>query len=49
MTDTVHLNLIAERTQLAKHRVQNVLGLLSNGATIPFIARYRKEVTGIHG
>ncbi len=46
MTDTVHLNLIAERTQLAKHRVQNVLGLLSNGATIPFIARYRKEVTG---
>lgn len=46
MIDTVHLNLIAERTQLAKHRVQNVLGLLSNGATIPFIARYRKEVTG---
>lgn len=46
MTDTVHLNLIAERTQLAKHRVQNVLGLLGNGATIPFIARYRKEVTG---
>lgn len=46
MTDTVHLNLIAERTQLAKHRVQNVIGLLGNGATIPFIARYRKEVTG---
>ena len=46
MIDTVHLNLIADRTQLAKHRVQNVLGLLSNGATIPFIARYRKEVTG---
>ncbi|NRB49263.1 MAG: RNA-binding transcriptional accessory protein [Saprospiraceae bacterium] len=46
MTDTVHLNLIADRTKLAKHRVQNVLGLLANGATIPFIARYRKEVTG---
>jgi len=46
MTESVHLNLIADRTNLAKHRVQNVLGLLKNGATIPFIARYRKEVTG---
>ena len=27
-------------------RVSNVLSLLSDGNTIPFIARYRKEVTG---
>ena len=27
-------------------RVNNVLSLLSDGNTIPFIARYRKEVTG---
>ncbi|MEZ5043702.1 MAG: Tex family protein [Saprospiraceae bacterium] len=47
MTDTTQLNLIAERTGLAKHRIQNVLELLENGATIPFIARYRKEVTGV--
>jgi uncharacterized protein len=27
-------------------QVQNTLNLLSEGNTIPFIARYRKEVTG---
>ena len=46
MSEIIHIDLITQRTGLARHRVQNVLGLLENGATIPFIARYRKEVTG---
>ena len=29
-----------------KKRVEAVLKMLSDGNTIPFIARYRKEVTG---
>jgi len=32
--------------QLPTHRIDKVLELLSGGATIPFIARYRKEMTG---
>ena len=28
------------------NQVKSVINLLSEGATIPFIARYRKEVTG---
>ena len=27
-------------------QVERTVGLLADGATIPFIARYRKEVTG---
>lgn len=30
----------------SSHCVKNLLGLLDEGATIPFIARYRKEMTG---
>ena len=37
---------IAQELQLASHHVANVIRLLSEGATIPFIARYRKEMTG---
>lgn len=41
---------IAERiaTQLAAtcQQVESAIGLLDEGATVPFIARYRKEVTG---
>lgn len=32
-------------TQLEKKQIENVINLLSEGATIPFIARYRKEMT----
>ncbi|TXB68888.1 Tex family protein [Phaeodactylibacter luteus] len=41
-----HLKLIAARTGLPQRKVANTLSLLSEGATIPFIARYRKEATG---
>lgn len=37
---------IAEELSVREGQVKAVLELLANGATIPFIARYRKEVTG---
>lgn len=37
---------IAWETGLSAGRVEAVLTMLSEGATIPFIARYRKEATG---
>ena len=37
--------LLATELQLKPHQVQNALELLAEGATIPFIARYRKERT----
>ncbi len=39
-------NLIAEKTGISLHQVKNTVELLSEGATIPFISRYRKERTG---
>ena len=38
--------LIAKELNLQVWQVANTLALLSEGATIPFIARYRKEQTG---
>jgi uncharacterized protein len=37
--------LLASELKLKPHQVQNALELLAEGATIPFIARYRKERT----
>jgi protein Tex len=37
---------IAAKTAIVQNQVQPVLRLLEEGCTIPFIARYRKEVTG---
>ena len=37
---------IAQELNLAVHHVANVICLFDEGATIPFIARYRKEMTG---
>ncbi|MFO7999806.1 MAG: Tex family protein [Marinilabilia sp.] len=39
-------SLIAEKTNIPVNRVNNTVELLSEGATIPFISRYRKEKTG---
>ncbi len=41
-----NLVLIAERMGLHKWQVENTIRLLDDGATIPFISRYRKEMTG---
>lgn len=40
------VDLIQKTTNLPLTSVQNTVGLLKEGATIPFIARYRKERTG---
>ncbi|MBQ6750797.1 MAG: RNA-binding transcriptional accessory protein [Bacteroidaceae bacterium] len=38
--------LIAKATGISERQVQGTIGLLEEGCTIPFISRYRKEVTG---
>ncbi|MDR2148935.1 MAG: RNA-binding transcriptional accessory protein [Tannerella sp.] len=38
--------LIATKLQISEHQAENTLQLLDEGATIPFISRYRKEMTG---
>lgn len=38
--------LVSSKTGLAIENVKNTILLLNEGATIPFIARYRKELTG---
>ena len=40
------LQVIAQELGLNINQVNSALNLFSEGATIPFIARYRKEVTG---
>ena len=40
------IQLIAQRLQLREKQVQQTVALIDGGATIPFISRYRKEVTG---
>jgi uncharacterized protein len=45
MTD-VFSKLIAGELQLATKQVENTIALFDEGATIPFISRYRKEMTG---
>lgn len=39
------LNYIIQQTQLSEKAIKNTLSLLNEDATIPFIARYRKEMT----
>ena len=40
------IKLVEEKTNLSTKQISAVLALLEEGATIPFIARYRKEATG---
>jgi uncharacterized protein len=37
---------LSQKLNLSKKHIFNVLSLLEDGATIPFIARYRKEISG---
>ena len=37
---------IADELNIKEHQVENTINLIDSGNTIPFIARYRKEVTG---
>lgn len=38
--------ILVQKTGIAKENIINILKLLDEGSTIPFIARYRKEMTG---
>ncbi|WP_299665432.1 Tex family protein [uncultured Polaribacter sp.] len=40
------LSYIIQQTQIPEKSIQNTLSLLNEDATIPFISRYRKEMTG---
>ncbi len=41
-----HQKVIAEELQIPVHKVTATVELLEDGATVPFISRYRKEATG---
>ena len=45
MNNTI-INELSDNLQIKKEQITSVLELLSEGATIPFIARYRKDKTG---
>jgi len=40
------ISLLMQKTDLKRESISNILKLLDEGSTIPFIARYRKEMTG---
>ena len=39
-----YIQIINQSLPFNKKQIENVLGLLEEGNTVPFIARYRKEV-----
>ena len=46
MTTNRNISLVAKKLGLHEWQVENTIRLLDGGATIPFISRYRKEMTG---
>ena len=42
----IYISLISKETGISSRQVSNTLNLLDEGCTIPFISRYRKEMTG---
>ena len=42
----VHARKVAQELNIKQQQVEATVALLDGGATIPFIARYRKEATG---
>ncbi|MBI9065298.1 MAG: RNA-binding transcriptional accessory protein [Marinilabiliaceae bacterium] len=44
--ENLFVKIIADELKLASSGVQNTLQLLDEGGTVPFISRYRKEMTG---
>ena len=41
-----HCHLLAEEFKIPLSQVKATASLIADGATVPFIARYRKEATG---
>ena len=46
MTVQKNHQIIAERLGISIRQIDNTITLLNEGATVPFISRYRKEMTG---
>ncbi len=44
--NNLHVKMISEALKLPELCVRNTVKLLTEGATVPFISRYRKEMTG---
>ncbi|MGC2063754.1 MAG: Tex family protein [Thermodesulfovibrionales bacterium] len=44
--EQTHISLIAAELNIRPHQVLAAVSLLDEGATVPFISRYRKEATG---
>ena len=45
MNNTI-INELSDNLKIKKEQITSVLELLSEGATIPFLAGYRKDTTG---
>ena len=43
---SIYINYIAKHLQVKDWQVENCISLFEEGATVPFISRYRKERTG---
>jgi len=41
-----HIDIISKSLSISELQVKNTISLLNQGATVPFISRYRKEATG---
>nr|MEE4266400.1 Tex family protein [Candidatus Krumholzibacteria bacterium] len=41
-----HIQIVAQELQISAAQVKSTASLLDEGATVPFISRYRKEATG---
>jgi uncharacterized protein len=46
MATNRNISLVAKKLSLHEWQVENTIRLMDGGATIPFISRYRKEMTG---
>ena len=46
MSTNKNIEFVAKKLGLHEWQIENTLRLLDDGATIPFISRYRKEMTG---
>ncbi len=42
----VHLEIITDKLTISAKQIENTARLLEQGATVPFVSRYRKEATG---
>ena len=45
-TENTILNTLSKEYSISSNTAQKIVALFEEGATVPFVARYRKEVTG---